>query len=85
VQSTAVFIKDCGTVSPSRSVDRKQSLVVVSRKREYFKYPPETIGDSAPEVAKFGLRRPSTNPQKRLRRAFLRLFGVEAPGAGLAG
>jgi len=34
------------------------------QKREYFKYPPETIGDSALEVAKFGAWRPRANLQK---------------------
>ena len=38
--------------------------LAVSRKREYFKYWPETIGYSEPEVAKFGARRPATNSQK---------------------
>jgi|ERR1700730_2327074 hypothetical protein len=35
-----------------------------SQKREYFKYPPETIGHFAPEVTKFGVWRPTTNSQK---------------------
>ena len=35
-----------------------------SQKREYFKYPPETIGHFAPEVTKFGVWRPITNSQK---------------------
>jgi hypothetical protein len=48
---------------PPRSVDRTQSPVAVSQKREYFKYPPETIGDFSPEPAKFGIWRPTANPQ----------------------
>src|ERR1700680_1229149 len=32
--------------------------------REYFKYPAETIGDFALEVAKFGAWRPGANVQK---------------------
>ena|SRR5438874_8606626 len=34
--------------------DRTRCRVAVSQQREYFKYPPETIGDMAREVAKFG-------------------------------
>jgi hypothetical protein len=49
---------------PSRSVDRTRSPAVVSRKREYFKYLPETIGYLTPAVAKFGTRRRSTESQK---------------------
>jgi hypothetical protein len=33
--------------SKARHADRTRSPVAVSRKREYFKYPPETIGDFA--------------------------------------
>ena len=44
--------------------DRTRSPVAVSEKREYFKYPPETIGDLALEVAKFGAWRPRANLQK---------------------
>ena len=40
------------------SLDRTPSPVVVSRKREYFKYTPETIGDFAPAAADLGARRP---------------------------
>src|SRR3981189_3835089 len=29
-----------------------------------FQYPPETIGDFCPEVAKFGIQRPTANSQK---------------------
>jgi hypothetical protein len=47
-----------------RSPDRSRSPVAVSRKREYFKYPPETIGDLAPATAHFGPRRPIANSQK---------------------
>jgi hypothetical protein len=37
-----------------RSADRTRSLAAVSQKREFFKYPPETIGYFGPDVAKFG-------------------------------
>ena len=37
---------------------------LVSRKREYFKYPPETIGYSGSEMAKFGVWRPAAHSQK---------------------
>jgi len=47
-----------------RRPDRTRSPVAVSAKREYFKYPPETIGDLALEVAKFGAWRPRANLQK---------------------
>src|ERR1700730_3483895 len=47
-----------------RSADRTRSPAAVSQKREYFKYPPETIGHFAPEVTKFGVWRPTTNSQK---------------------
>ena len=43
------------TANPPRSVDRTQSPVAVSQKREYFKYPPETIGDFAPKLFKLGV------------------------------
>src|SRR6202011_889558 len=49
---------------PPRSPDRTRSPVAVSRKREYFKYPPETIGDFAPGDPNFGARRPIANSQK---------------------
>jgi hypothetical protein len=38
-----------------RSADRTRSPAAVSQKREYFKYPPETIGDFSLEVAEFGV------------------------------
>jgi Ribbon-helix-helix protein, copG family len=47
-----------------RSADRTRSPAPVSRKREYFKYPPETIGDFAPAAANLGARRPIANSQK---------------------
>jgi hypothetical protein len=47
-----------------RSADRTRSPAAVSRKREYFKYRPETIGYFAPEVAKFRAWRPSAESQK---------------------
>jgi hypothetical protein len=47
-----------------RSVDRTRSPAAVSRKREYFKYRPETIGYSGPEMAKFRVWRPAANSQK---------------------
>src|SRR6202022_2038372 len=47
-----------------RSPDRTRSPVAVSRKREYFKCPPETIGDFAPAATNFGARRPTANLQK---------------------
>jgi hypothetical protein len=50
--------------TPPRSPDRTWSPVAVSRKREYFKYPPETIGDFAPAAPNFGGRRPIGNSQK---------------------
>jgi hypothetical protein len=36
----------------------------VSEKREFFKYPPETIGYFAPELTKFGVWRQTANLQK---------------------
>jgi hypothetical protein len=48
----------------SRKLDRTRSPVAVSGKREYFKYPPETIADFAPAAANFGARRPTANWQK---------------------
>jgi hypothetical protein len=50
--------------TPPPSVDRTRSPAAVSRKREYFKYPPETIGDFAPAAANFGARRRIANSQK---------------------
>jgi len=50
--------------APPRSPDRTRSPAAVSQRREYFKCPPETIGDFAPEVAKFGAWRPIVNLQK---------------------
>ena len=47
-----------------RSPDRTRSPVAVSQKREYFKYPLETIGDFAPAAANLGARRPIANSQK---------------------
>jgi hypothetical protein len=47
-----------------RSADRTRSPAAVSRKREYFEYPPETIGDFAPAAANLGARRPIANSQK---------------------
>src|ERR1700681_3201710 len=54
------------TKAPLRppSVDRTRSPAPVSRKREYFKYPPETIGDFAPGDPNSGARRPIANSQK---------------------
>jgi hypothetical protein len=49
---------------PPRSPDRTRSPGAVSQKREYFKYPPETIGDFAPATANLGARRPIANSQK---------------------
>src|ERR1700736_1923164 len=49
---------------PPRSPDRTRSPVAVSRKREYFKYPPETIGDFALRLSKLGAWRRRTNLQK---------------------
>jgi hypothetical protein len=57
------FANDPGLGWPPRSPDRTRSPVAVSRKREYFKYPPETIGDFAPIAANFGARRPTANLQ----------------------
>jgi hypothetical protein len=37
------------------SADRARSLARVSEKREYFKCRPETIGDFAPKLFKFGV------------------------------
>jgi hypothetical protein len=34
------------------------------KKGEYFKDPPETIGDFSPEAVEFGARRPVANLQK---------------------
>jgi hypothetical protein len=47
-----------------RSADRTRSPAAVSQKREYFKYPPETIGDFSLELAKFGVWRPTADSQK---------------------
>jgi hypothetical protein len=47
-----------------RSADQAQSPAAVSQKREYFKDPPETIGDFSPEAAEFGAQRPVANLQK---------------------
>src|SRR5260370_22240981 len=44
-----------------RSPDRTRSPIAVSRKREYFTLPPETIGDSAPGAANFGPPTPMAN------------------------
>jgi hypothetical protein len=44
--------------------ERTRSPFAVSQKRECFKYPPETIGDFVPEVAKFGAWRPTAESQK---------------------
>ena len=38
-----------------RSADRARSLARVSKKREYFKCRPETIGDFAPKLFKLGV------------------------------
>jgi hypothetical protein len=38
-----------------RSADRTRSLVVVSKKREYFLYGPETFGDFAPKLFNLGV------------------------------
>jgi len=50
--------------SRRRSADRTRSPAAISQKREFFKCPPETFGYFAPEVAKFGVRRPFTKSQK---------------------
>jgi hypothetical protein len=57
--------RPAGLPDPPRSADRTRSPAAVSQKREYFKYPPETIGDFSLEVAKFGVWRPTANSQKR--------------------
>src|SRR5712664_2405317 len=51
---------------PPRSADRTRSPAAVSRKREYFKYPPETIGDFVLEGAKGGVWRPTIALAKHL-------------------
>jgi hypothetical protein len=43
-----------GCAPPPRSVDRTRSPAVVSQKREYFKYLPETIGDFALRLCRIG-------------------------------
>src|ERR1700692_2247416 len=48
---------------PPRSPDRTRSPVAVSRKREYFKYLAETIGDFALRLSKLGAWRQCTNLQ----------------------
>jgi hypothetical protein len=62
--SKAAIQRLIATPPPPRSPDRTQSPVAVSQKREYFKYPPETIGDFAPAAANLGARRPIANSQK---------------------
>jgi hypothetical protein len=47
-----------------RSVDRTRSPIGVSKKREYFKYQPETIDDFALRLSKLGVQRRSNNLQK---------------------
>ena len=53
-----------GLQGPPRSPDRTRSPVAVSRKREYFKYPRETICDFALRLSKLGAWRRRTNLQK---------------------
>jgi hypothetical protein len=60
--------------------DRSQSPTAVSRKREYFKCLPETIGDFAPKAGQF--RNPETDSQlarARHWRAFLRSLRAKSP------
>src|ERR1700676_3860203 len=72
VSTSALGAALCGRLAPpgiqparrARSIDLTRSPVVVSQKREYFKYPAETIGDFALEVAKFGAWRSTANVQK---------------------
>jgi hypothetical protein len=52
------------TATRPRSADRTPVSGPVSRKREYFKYLPETIGDFAPTAAGFGARRLLADSQK---------------------
>jgi hypothetical protein len=67
-----------------RSADRTRSPAAVSQKREFFKYPPETIGYFAAEPTKFGIWRQTTNLQKpAIGGAFLALPRVKSPGTGL--
>src|SRR5258707_12866399 len=47
-----------------RSADRARSLARVSKKREYFKCRPETIGDFAPKLFKLGGYSWTANSQK---------------------
>src|SRR5882762_22778 len=47
-----------------RSADRTRSLAAVSQKREFLKYPPETIGYFALRMAKIGAWRLVANSQK---------------------
>jgi hypothetical protein len=47
-----------------RSADRTRSPAAVSRKREFFKYTPETIGYLAPRMSKTGARRLVPNSRK---------------------
>src|SRR6266566_8162224 len=49
---------------PPRSADRARSLARVSKKREYFKCRPETIGDFAPKLLKLGVWRRTANLEK---------------------
>src|SRR5260370_39453723 len=65
---------DIALSPPPRSPDRNRSPVAVSRKREYFKYPPETIGDFAPAAANFRNAETDSQSQK-----------PDIPGAGLVG
>jgi hypothetical protein len=50
------YIQDpAGLPCRPRSADRARSLALVSKKREYFKCRPETIGYFAPKLFKLGV------------------------------
>src|SRR5258708_2188420 len=73
------------SMTPART-DRTRSPAAISQKREYFKYPPETIGYFAPEVAKFGrLETVHWIAKARHWRAFLALLRAKSLGGGLIG
>src|SRR5712664_296529 len=45
------------TAAPATLYRSNRSPLAVSQKREYFKYPPETIGEFTPAAANFGALR----------------------------
>jgi hypothetical protein len=59
-----IFEFENRTQSAKPATQIESDLRTQSSKQEYFNFVPDTIGNSGPELAKYGARRPTANSQK---------------------